>query len=165
MSSSRRFRPFLGRVGQSIKDVFKSSDQASASRAPSRTSSPPPRATVQDPLPQLTLQSPPSPAQSQSPIHPAQPALGSNQPAPTTSLLAVNNDQPARASNLSLAAQKLGKDAWAGLKLSLQLLEKSSDVFPPVKSAVAGFLGVVDIFEVRHSSLYIPVWYSQLSRV
>lgn len=45
------------------------------------------------------------------------------------------------------ATKQAGADAWLMLKDALRLLEMSSDVFPPLKSAVAGFLGVVDIFE------------------
>ena len=68
-------------------------------------------------------------------------------------LVAADEVQPTNP-ELSLAqmAKKAGADAWKGLKVALQLVEKSSDVFPPLKSAVAGFLGVVDIFEASDVS-------------
>jgi hypothetical protein len=37
---------------------------------------------------------------------------------------------------------------FQGLKTTLRLIERTSDVFPPLKSAVAGLLGVIDIVEV-----------------
>lgn len=64
-------------------------------------------------------------------------------------MAATRNRSPNEEASLTVAAKKAGADAWSGLRVALQLLEKSSDVFPPVKSAVAGFLGAVDIFEVR----------------
>ena len=52
-------------------------------------------------------------------------------------------------------AGKVGEEAWIGLKATLKLLERSSDAFPPLKSAVAGFLGVVDIFEASNLAIYV----------
>ena len=39
---------------------------------------------------------------------------------------------------------------FQGVKTTLRLVEKVADVFPPLKSTVAGLLGVIDIVEVRH---------------
>jgi hypothetical protein len=61
--------------------------------------------------------------------------------------------QPSDASARS--EQPLGRVADAastgfeGLKTILRLVERATDVFPPLKSAVAGLLGVIDIVEVR----------------
>jgi len=38
---------------------------------------------------------------------------------------------------------------FQGLKMTLRLVERASDVFTPLKSAVAGLLGIIDIMEVR----------------
>jgi hypothetical protein len=43
----------------------------------------------------------------------------------------------------------LASAGFQGLKTTLQLVESVSGVFPPLKSAVAGLLGVIDIMEVR----------------
>ena len=161
MPSARRFRGFLKDVANDVKKVFKPGDQATT---PGRTPSPLPQVPSGDPSqqptpsqqPVLTIHPQPS-AQSQSPI-PLQPLPSSSQLAPITSPLTVDGNQPANAeSSLTLAAKKAGAEAWSGLKAALQLLEKSSDAFPPLKSAVGGFLGVVDIFEVSDITLCIPI--------
>lgn len=47
-------------------------------------------------------------------------------------------------------AERSGKStAWSGLKTLLVLLDKSADAFGPLKSAVGGILGCIDIYEVR----------------
>lgn len=78
---------------------------------------------------------------------------------PTTSLVAADGTQ---SSNLVVKPAHAAKTAmanpWAGLKDTLQLLARSQDAFSPLKSAVAGFLSVVDVFEVRHLVSYIFVW-------
>jgi hypothetical protein len=45
-------------------------------------------------------------------------------------------------------AERRGYVAWAGLETALRLLKKSSDVFPPLGSAIDGLLKCLDIFEV-----------------
>ena len=68
---------------------------------------------------------------------------------------AISASQPAEAKLTPVqVAKKVGEEAWIGLKATLKLLERSSDAFPPLKSAVAGFLGVVDIFEVSCYASY-----------
>ena len=42
----------------------------------------------------------------------------------------------------------LARAGFQGVKTTLQLVEKAADVFPPLKSTVAGLLGVIDIVEV-----------------
>ena len=44
-----------------------------------------------------------------------------------------------------------------GEKATLQLVERATDVFPPLKSTVAGLLGVIDIMEVRDFQLILAL--------
>ena len=43
----------------------------------------------------------------------------------------------------------LASAGFQGVKTTLHLVEKVTGVFPPLKSTVAGLLGVIDIVEVR----------------
>lgn len=141
-------RKFFKRVAHGAKKVLKPSAQAPNARVPS----PPPGGP--SPQPTLSAESdyilpPQTPARSQHPSASPQPAPSSNQPPLTSLPFATTGNQPANVeSSLTAAVKKAGADAWSGLKVALQLLETSAGVFPPVKSAVAEFLGVVDIFEV-----------------
>ena len=153
MPSSKRVRRFLRRVGDGVKDIFKPSDQAT----PSQTPSPPPRVPptyLPHPLAPSHGSSsaiPPLPlAQSQSAFL-SLPALSLGQWTPSALSVVDYGNQPTNAeSSLAPAAKKAGADAWIGLKAALRLLERSADALPPLKSAVGGFLGVVDIFEASH---------------
>ena len=44
----------------------------------------------------------------------------------------------------------LASIGFQGVKTTLRLVERATDVFPPLKSAAAGLLGVIDIVEVRN---------------
>ena len=46
---------------------------------------------------------------------------------------------------------------FEGVKTTLRLVERAADVFPPLKSTVAGLLGVIDIVEVRDFQLSIAI--------
>lgn len=54
------------------------------------------------------------------------------------------NAEPGRGDKLKEAV----KTAWAGLKLALEVLEKCSNVFPPLKSAVAELNACLGVIEV-----------------
>jgi hypothetical protein len=54
---------------------------------------------------------------------------------------------PARDESLGQLAD-LASTGFQGLKTTLRLVERATDVFPPLKSTVAGLLGVIDIVEV-----------------
>ena len=43
----------------------------------------------------------------------------------------------------------LASAGFQGVKTTLRLVERATDAFPPLKSTVAGLLGVIDIVEVR----------------
>ena len=43
----------------------------------------------------------------------------------------------------------LASTGFQGVRMALGLIESTADVFPPLKSAVAGLLGVINIVEVR----------------
>jgi hypothetical protein len=43
----------------------------------------------------------------------------------------------------------LASTVFQGVKTTLQLVERAADAFPPLKSTVAGLLGIIDIVEVR----------------
>jgi hypothetical protein len=79
------------------------------------------------------------------------PSMPSAGPAPTTA---------SPASSAPIAVNKLS-EAWTvarnGLETTLRLLEKSVDACPPLKSAVGGLVGCLDIIQVRYCSRSIPV--------
>ncbi|KAG9108007.1 hypothetical protein FRC07_008545, partial [Ceratobasidium sp. 392] len=58
-------------------------------------------------------------------------------------------DAQASASRVSSLENKRGSKntAWSGLKALLGVLNKSADVFPPLKLAVVGLSESVEIFE------------------
>jgi hypothetical protein len=56
----------------------------------------------------------------------------------------AGDETPGRMADLASAG-------FQGLKTTLRLVERVSDVFPPLKSAAAGLLGVIDIVGVRES--------------
>lgn len=147
------FRGFLKDTTHRVKKALGPRGSPTGSRTPSRPSlaTAPPQITIhqeQDPDPS---------AQPQKAAASSQRVPSIRQPTPTPSLSATTGVQLASTgSKISQAARQVGAHAWSGLKVALQLLETSSDVFPPLKSAVAGFLGVVDIFEVRYINLYVP---------
>ena len=154
---AKGFRGLLKRCARGVKKVFRPEAQASASRTPPRpqpqqqpySGGPPTQptsTTVHEQLPQPPVQS----QQSASPPRPVSSA-GAGASTSTPDLVAVDNSKPANAeSAFAQAAKKAGADAWKGLETTLRLLDKGSDAFPPLKSAVAGFLGVVDLFEVSY---------------
>lgn len=153
-SPSEGFRESLKRRARRVKGLLRPETQSPISRTPSPQ--PPTQhqsssgATPSQPTP--THQPPPQPSvQIQQPALLPQPLPSAGGSTLTANLLVASSVQPANTeSTLTLAAKKAGADAWTGLKATLRLVEKSSDVFPPLKSAVAGFLGVVDIFEVSN---------------
>ena len=51
----------------------------------------------------------------------------------------------------------LASAGFQGVKTTLQLVERAADVFPPLKSAVAGLLGVIDIVEVCDFQLGVVI--------
>ena len=105
-----------------------------------------------------------------SPIRPITPTLGHNIASSTsvgpdpTSIPGIPDTQPLNSpsfSNIypSIVIDPTGDEApgrtadlasvgFQGVKTTLQLIERATDVFPPLKSAVAGILGVIDIVEV-----------------
>jgi len=44
--------------------------------------------------------------------------------------------------------------AWTGLETTLRLLEKSADAFPPLKSAVGGFVACLDVIQASLDSRF-----------
>lgn len=60
----------------------------------------------------------------------------------------AGDEAPGRMADLASAG-------FQGLKTTLRLVERASDVFPPLKSSVAGLLGVIDIVEVRDFQLML----------
>ena len=47
----------------------------------------------------------------------------------------------------------LASAGFQGVKTTLRIVERATDVFPPLKSTVAGLLGVIDIVEVHDFQL------------
>ena len=52
--------------------------------------------------------------------------------------------------NTSDKLKKAWGMTWSGLKTALWLLEKSADVFPPLKSAVSGLVTCLDLAQVSY---------------
>ena len=46
---------------------------------------------------------------------------------------------------------------FQGVKTTLRLVERATDAFPPLKSTVAGLLGVIDIVEVCDFQLSVVI--------
>lgn len=151
-SSSGGFRGFIKRSARRAKNVLRPETQASATHTSSPSPPPQPSAGAPPAQPTSVQQLPTQPS-----VQPQQTA-SSRQPAPNVGQItsagppaAVNSIQPANSeSRAAQAAKKVGEDAWTGLKATLELVKESSDVFPPLKSAVGGFLGVIGIFEVSN---------------
>ena len=51
----------------------------------------------------------------------------------------------------------LASTGFQGIKMALSLVERAADVLPPLKSTVAGLLGVIDIVEVRDFHLSVVI--------
>ena len=148
-SSSGGFRQSVKRR---VKKWLGPENQAPVPRMPSPQ--PPPERLPGALPPQTTpTHEPPSKslAQTQHSAILARPVPSAGSSTSTVNRIPADDVQPADPeSALVQAARKAGADAWTGLKVALGLVKESSDVFPPLKSAVAGFLGVVDIFEVSN---------------
>ncbi|KAG8784662.1 hypothetical protein FRC12_018419 [Ceratobasidium sp. 428] len=55
-------------------------------------------------------------------------------------------------------AQSAKHTAWAGLKTLLNVLNDSTDAFPPLKSAFSGLWSCIEVFEVSiENTIYLPV--------
>ena len=62
----------------------------------------------------------------------------------------VGDEAPGRMADLASAG-------FQGVKTTLRLVERAADVFPPLKSTVAGLLGVIDIVEVCYFQLSVVI--------
>ena len=60
----------------------------------------------------------------------------------------AGDEDPGRMADLTSAE-------FQGVKTTLRLVERATDVFPPIKSTVGGLLGVIDIVEVRDFQLSV----------
>ena len=161
---SQGFRGFLKRCNRRAKKVFRPEPQVSAPRAPSPQPEPEPQPPTGASLPLPTPTQGPSPR----PLAQSQQSPTSPRPAPSagefSSAANLAVDDGAQLTNVqSTTAKKVGADAWSGLRAALKLVENSSDVLPPLKSAIAGFLEVVGIFEVSDSLTHVVLYslYSQ----
>jgi len=114
----------------------------------------------------------PGHSRSTSPNRPITPTLDPQASSPDpTSIHGIAGAQPPNSSSLSniypsIVIDPAGCEApgrmadlasagFQGLKTTLRLVERASDVFPPLKSTVAGLLGVIDIVEVRDFQLML----------
>jgi len=50
------------------------------------------------------------------------------------------------------SVKEVASVAWEGIKTALVLLKESSDWFPPLKSAIGGFLALIDATEVSETT-------------
>ena len=149
--TSGRVRRFFKRVAYSVKRALRPGVPAPVpepSRPPPLVlsdDSPSPLAGPSEPVTPLPQH--PLPQSRQSGTLP-QSLPNASESAPTILNVATDSTQVASAEpRLAMTSQKAGEEAWAGLGTTLRLLERSPDIFPAIKSAVAEFLGVVGIFE------------------
>ena len=149
--SSRGIRGFIKRSVGNVKEALGSQAKTPDPHSPSPQHQPSPGVPSVQLTPAPEHPSSP-PARSQQPTPLSQPALSPGRPGSTTSLVTAGSVQSA--DGVSTLAQ-VGEDVWTGLKGALQLLERSSDAFPPLKSAGAGFLGVVNVFEASGLDLRV----------
>ena len=94
-------------------------------------------------------------------------------PDPTSSIHEIPETQPLNSPSLSniypsIVIDPTGDKApgrmtdlasvgFQGVKTTLRLVERAADAFPPLKSTVAGLLGVIDIVEVRDFQLSVVI--------
>ena len=62
----------------------------------------------------------------------------------------AGDEAPGRMANLAIAR-------FQGVKMTLRLVERATDVFPTLKSTVASLLSVIDIMEVRDFQLNVVI--------
>lgn len=151
-SPSGRSSKFLKRCARGVKEVFaprgKAPDAYASSSQPQPQPLPSGSPSQLAPIHELLPQPPAQPKES---TLSSQLVTSAGESAPTTNLVAVNEVQLANAEPTpALAANKIGAVAWSRLRAALGLVVKSANVFPPLKAAMADFLGVLDIFEVSH---------------
>ena len=109
------------------------------------------------------------------PIRPTQDpqALSTSVSPDSTSICEIPDTQPLNSPSLSnvypsIVIDSAGGEApgrmadlasagFQGVKTTLRLVERATDTFPPLKSTVAGLLGVIDIMEVRDFQLIIVI--------
>ena len=87
----------------------------------------------------------PSTSRAPSPTPASSPAAGPHPPIQDPFQVIVN---PSGDTSLNRTADSIGV-AYQGVKAALRLVERASDVFPLLKSSVAGVLGIVDTIEVH----------------
>ena len=118
---------------------------------------PPPPAFPRSPSQSILLQ----PASDQAPIAVEQvTATPSVHKSPTLTVTKPDAQQASKPeSRAKDKVKQAGKTAWIALKLALEVLQKSSDVFPPLQSAVAGFSGCLSIVEVRRDHALAAKWH------
>ena len=63
----------------------------------------------------------------------------------------AGDESPGRMADLATST------GFQGVKTTLQLVERAADAFPPLKSTVAGLLGVIDIVEVCDLQLSVVI--------
>jgi hypothetical protein len=52
------------------------------------------------------------------------------------------------AASTSGTRREVGNVAWVGLGIALEVLKETTDVFPPLKSAIGGFIACLDVLQV-----------------
>ena len=132
---SGRVRRLFKRIAHSAKKVLRPKTQTPPNPlSPGSAGDPPLQTKIShSPVPALPPQLLP---QSRKPVPPPQPVPSTGQLVPTTLRSTKNGSQSTSAI-----------EKWAGLRATLQLLERSLDSFPNLKSAVAEFLGVLNTLE------------------
>jgi hypothetical protein len=151
-NSKPGFRKFYKDAGRRIQGLFKP-----PSPQPSSSANPPSHTPSTQSLPIATHVAPPldpSPATSEDATNTTY--TPSIYPPPTTDITFLSRvnipssaNPPPPTTSAFQAAKEIGSVTWAGLETALRVLKESSDVFPPLKSAVSGLLVCLDVFQVN----------------
>jgi hypothetical protein len=118
---------------------------------PSRSSSPNPSINwaLRPSIPTASIPSARIPAKPQPPIEP------DSSPVYQKPEIVTDPDHDGDSSTGRIT--ELAAVGFQGLKTTLQVLERASGVFPPLKSVIGGILGVIEVVEVRNFKDVLPL--------
>jgi hypothetical protein len=159
--SNWSFRKSYKDARRRVKDVLRPpSPQPSSSGA----NLPPPTLSTQT-LPIATQTTPPLDASLHAPVPTISstsqqgvvssipPLLVTNISSSLRTNLPLSSNKPPPVTSIIQTAKDVGSVAWVGLGTALGVLKESSDVFPPLNSAVSGLLECLDILQVSSQGL------------
>jgi hypothetical protein len=155
------FRKSFKDTARRVKGVFEPPSpqpSSSTSNLPSHTpsaqilhnASPSVNPPFRTPLPTVSAISQDGPNTLHTP--PARPLSATNITSPSRANVPPSANPPSPPTTVASAlgnVKDTGSVAWVGLGSALRVLKESSDVFPPLKSAVSGLLACLDVLQVN----------------